>query len=79
LNLEDLALFRQKAKALSVESLDKDLAELSYDIQFLDAQLNADLQSYAPVELARATEKISLLRQKAEIIVLELDKKRQRP
>lgn len=63
----------ESKKALSIQLLDKDLAELSYDIQFLDAQVNADVKSYAPRDHPRATAKISFLRQKSKIIVLELD------
>jgi len=69
---ETLSRFREKAKTFPVEVLDRDLAELSGDIQFLDAQIDVDLGSYKPEQLEKAIEKTTLLKLKAEIIVLEL-------
>jgi len=69
---EDLDTFRQKVKNASSQQLEKDLAGISGDVEFLNAQVEADLRSYSPVELEKSEEKISRLRQKADIIKFEL-------
>lgn len=75
----ELITFQLTTERLSTEDLDRDFAELSSDIQFLDAQIASDLETYSTEELERAIAKTALLKLKAEIIVLEMKKRRERP
>jgi hypothetical protein len=69
---EDLASIRLKAKTRSDEILDRNLAELTLDIGFLEGQIEADLE-LPPAALQRTQKKLAFLREKAEIVRLELD------
>ncbi|MFI5421355.1 MAG: hypothetical protein ACHQ1H_10350 [Nitrososphaerales archaeon] len=52
------------------------MSELYFDINFIEEQLKSDLGSYSLKDLERANEKISILKRKAEIFGIELDRKR---
>jgi len=64
---EDLEFFREKAKNTKPDKLESDLAELFEEIQFMIAQVEADVGSYTPADLERFKEKILRLRKKAEV------------
>ena len=66
---------RERAQTLSSTELDRDLAELSIEIAFLENQVQADLGSYSSEDLELAYEKISHFRQRAEILRVELSKR----
>jgi hypothetical protein len=68
----ELISFRKEVQGLSSEILDRDLAELSNDIEFLEIQVDSDPGGYTLKELHSAREKISGLREKAEICRAEL-------
>ena len=55
------------------EELDRDLAEITLDCEFLDAQVQSDLGSYSAAELMMAQEKISHFKRKAGAIRMELE------
>jgi hypothetical protein len=74
----ELISFQEITKSLPTETLDRDLAEISYDIDFLKAQVSAEIGNYTPAGLEKASEKIFLLKQKAEIAKLELLKRNNR-
>jgi len=69
---DDLYSFREKIRKTPSELLERDLAELLNDIQFLEAQVDCDIGSYSMKELEKAKEKIAKLKQKADIIKFEL-------
>jgi hypothetical protein len=71
----ELIYFQQRATTLAIEILDKDLAELLLDIEFVEAQVQVETGKYTPSDLAIAEEKISLLRRKAEIARLEISRR----
>jgi hypothetical protein len=56
-----------------MEELDRDVSELSNDINFLESQVQADLSSYSSVELTIAYDKIADRKRKLEILKAELD------
>jgi len=64
--------FQKKARSLTVEELDRDVAELSNDVKFLESQLQADLTSYSSAELAIAQRKIANRKRRLEILEAEL-------
>lgn len=61
---------------LSLEELDRDLAEIACEIDFLEAQLSCDLRSYSPEALMEAREKISRFKKRAQILDIELGKRK---
>jgi len=69
---QELELLQARVRNLSSITLDRDLAEVSLEVNFLEEQVRADFGSYSPVALLRAKEKISLFNQKAEILNIEL-------
>jgi len=56
--------------------LENALSEVSFDIDFLEAQVRADHGSYPPRELERATGKIAQLKQKEDYLRNELANRR---
>lgn len=70
---QELQVLQAEVHRLPSEDIDRDLAELSHEIDFLDEQVRVDLESYSPEQLTRASGKIAHLRQKAEILRIELD------
>jgi len=70
-NLDTVAL-RKKAQGLPIQELDRDVAELSNDIKFLESQLKEDLASYSSEELSIAHRKIANYKLKLEILEAEI-------
>jgi len=68
----DLVALQRKAKTLTKEELDRDLAEISGDIHFLERQIEADLNSYSSNELLVARGRIAHLKRMAELLEAEL-------
>jgi hypothetical protein len=68
----DLISLREKAHNLPLFELDRDVVEISIEIEFLEIQVECDLGSYTPKDLLAAYEKISHYKQKAEILKTEL-------
>ena len=62
---------------LSPQVLDRDLAEFSIEIQFLEDQIRLDIERYSADELTRAYSKISHFKRRAEIFKIELDRRNQ--
>ena len=58
------------------EELDRDYAEITMDIQFLEDQVRCELERYSPEALTAAKEKINGLKKKAETIQSELEKRK---
>jgi len=71
----ELLNLQRKAQTLTKDELDRDLAELSNDIDFLERQIRADLASYSPEELSAAHRMIACINQKVEILKIELAKR----
>ena len=67
--------FREKAKNTSPEKPESNLAELFNNIQFMVAQVEADIDDYNPAALEQFKEKILRFRKKAEIAKEELAKR----
>jgi len=72
---KELLSFSAKISKLSSPQLDRDLAELKIDINFLEEQVKADPRSYSPQEFRRSQTRILFLKSKAQLIEKELDKK----
>jgi hypothetical protein len=72
-NREELQTLQAEIQNLPLENIDRDLAELSHEIEFLEAQVEVDLGSYSPEQLARAYGKIAHLKRRAEILKIELN------
>ena len=60
----------------TMAELDRDLAEITNEIQFLEDQLQCDLGSYSPEQLMRGREKIADFKKKAESIQVELERRK---
>ena len=69
----DMISLHDIVPSLSTAELDLDLAEISNNVLFLEEQLQADLASYTPEQLEAAYAKISQLKQRSEILGMELD------
>jgi len=72
---QELLTLQAEAHELSSDNLDRDLAELSHEIEFLDEQVRVDIESYSPEQLAEAWGKIAYLKQRADILKVELDRR----
>jgi hypothetical protein len=72
---KELESLRAKLHGFSTEELDRDLAEIAHEIEFLSEQVKADIDSYASTELERANQKISSFKQRAEILKIELSRR----
>jgi len=59
----------------TTEELDRDLAEITNDIQFLEEQLECDLASYSLEQLTKAQEKVAGFKKKADLIRVELERR----
>jgi hypothetical protein len=64
------------ARNLSSEEIDRDLAEVLTEIEFLKEQVKYDFKSYSQKDLNRANEKISQLMKSAEILKIELSRRK---
>jgi len=70
---QDLKSLQAELPELPSERIDRELAEVSHEIEFLESQVIADIGSYSPEELKRANEKISHFKQRAEIFRIQLN------
>jgi RNA recognition motif-containing protein len=61
---------------LSFQELDRDIAEISTEIRFTEEQMKTDFARYSPENTSRVSEKVSVLRKKAEIMKIELEKRK---
>jgi len=68
----DLISLQEKARTLSDDLLDRDIAEISTEIDFLEEQVRVDLRSYSPKSLEEAHRRIAHFKQRAEILKIEL-------
>jgi hypothetical protein len=66
-------------KGRTSEELDRDLAEVSMDIEFLTAQVKLDMESYSPDNLEAAYGKISEFDRKRKLIEFELQNRNLHP
>jgi len=67
--------FANVIKALPAEELDRDTAEMLSEIEFLEAQIDADKENYSPDDLESALEKLSLMKRKADLLKNECERK----
>lgn len=58
---------------LPQEVVEGDLAEVRQDIEFLLNQIVCNIANYSQAELDNASKKISELRQKADLVMMELE------
>ena len=72
---QELQSLQAQVLDLPLDELGRDLAEVSMDLAFLEAQLGVDIGSYSPKELEKANGKISYLKQRAEILKIELSRR----
>jgi hypothetical protein len=62
-------------KGRTIEELDRDLAEMSADLEFLKEQVDCDMEHYSVEALKYAREKIRLQENKAASLRAELEMK----
>jgi len=72
---KEIESFRADSSTLTTGELDRELAEFSNEIQFLEEQVGADFDSYQPAQLERAKEKIARFKKKAEILEMEISRR----
>jgi len=65
-----------KVRKLPLEELDRDYAEISSEIEFLEEQLRCDIGGYTPEALGEAKEKIAHFRKKAKFLEIELERRK---
>jgi len=73
----ELRSLRKEVQNSSTEILDRDLAEISSEIQFLEDQVRNDIERYSLDEKKKAYSKISYFKRRAEIFKIELDRRNQ--
>jgi hypothetical protein len=74
---QELLMLQEKVHNLPSQLLDRDLAEVSIEIQFLEDQVKADIEHYSTGELKRAKAKISRFKKRADILKTESDRRNQ--
>jgi hypothetical protein len=74
---QELLMLQEKVHNLPSRLLDRDLAEVSIEIQFLEDQVKADIEYYSTQELKRAKAKISRFKKRADILKTESDRRNQ--
>jgi MEDS: MEthanogen/methylotroph, DcmR Sensory domain len=62
----------KRIKTLSKEELDREIAELSNDLNFLESQVQADFESYSSDALIASSRKIADIKRKLELHKIEL-------
>lgn len=67
----DFVSLRLKVHIQSLDELDRDFAEITNDITFLESQVECDLGSYTSEQLAAFYKRISRMKKKAEILKAE--------
>jgi hypothetical protein len=72
---EELDETKSDIERLPTPELERSIAEIKHDINFLEDQVNCDLASYSPLALERAKLRIELTKRKAEIMIGEYEKR----
>ena len=72
---KELAQTRSEVQKILTSNLERDIAEIKNDINFLEDQVKYDLGSYTPEALGRAKARIELTKRKAEIMMEEYEKR----
>jgi len=72
---QELKFFADEIKTRPHWELERDLVELNYDIEFLEAQIRCCISEYSPSNLEQAKAKISMLKKKYDLIRLEYERK----
>jgi len=68
----ELRSLHARVLTLPTDVIDRDLAEISHEISFLEAQVSADPGSYSEAGLKMAGARISRFKRKSEILKAEL-------
>jgi hypothetical protein len=71
----ELGKFSDEIKTLSLSELERDRAEMSYEIELLEIQLRAGLREYSPRDLELGYAKVTLFKRKVELMNLEIDRR----
>jgi len=66
---------RSDVQRLQTAELERSIAEIKHDINFLEDQIDNDLASYSPIALEKAKLRIQLAKRKAEIMIGEYEKR----
>ena len=74
---QELLSLRRKVTELPSEELDREVAEASMEIEFLEAQMKMESALFSPEDLKRATSKVLHYKRRAEIFKVELGKRNQ--
>jgi hypothetical protein len=72
----ELEKTRFEVLKLSTSDLERDIAEIKNEINFLEAQVSYDLTSYSPEALERAGSRIQLLKLRAKIMMGEYERRK---
>ena len=65
-----------RVRNLSMGEIDRELAEISLEISFLEEQVESDLEGYSTLDLERGREKISILKRRSQIYQIELERRK---
>jgi len=68
----DIQEFQKEIRFHFTNLLERDYSELCLDIDFLEAQIKSDSESYSPKDLERANEKISFCKKMLQTMKFEL-------
>jgi len=72
---EEFGEFELEILGLLTSELDRDYVELSSEIDFLEAQIKVDSESYSPSQLQIAKDKVDCYKKRAQAIKIELEER----
>ena len=72
--LSEEEALRQKLHSMTMAEVDRDLAEISTEVMFLQEQVKCDFKSYSPEDLTYAYEKIAHLKRTVEILTIKMSR-----
>jgi hypothetical protein len=72
---EELNDTQSDIQRIPTHELERSIAEIKNDINFLEDQVSSDLGSYSPIALEKAKLRIQLVKRKAEIMIGEYEKR----
>lgn len=73
---QQIEQFQLDIKSESPHELERDLAEITFEVSFMEAQVKSEIGDYTPAELEIANEKIWVLKRKAVILKLEYESRK---
>ncbi len=72
----ELGKFSEEIKSRPISELERDSAEMTYEIELLEKQLTAGLGEYSPRDLELGYAKVAFFKKKFELMKLEIENRK---